>query len=502
MVDHPQSGPNHNKAQRRPLRTIRSRLLIQVNGALAVALVILLVVDYRRSLRARLEQKQSALAEEARALLAVMSHLKEADRLYVQKHLDRVCASMKEEESPGHHVAMRLHEILYQAHSHHRASPEILAAMQRASPSNDHLSRFGEQTLIVGIAQDEKNAVYVSENLHNVRRAIIRQVFWHLAAMFLLCVVGAVIVNLALVRLVARPVEQLAATVQLISSGKLGAQTAAAATREMDILSSAINEMSLTLAQNDHERRMQLTKARQVQEHLLPDLIKNEDLETAHLYLPASTVAGDYYDVLQLPDGSWLFCIADVTGHGIAAAMGAVVLKTLILEATKGSHSPACILAYLNERFCAVSLPADFATMLVARWEPRASQLIYASAGHEKGYLISTGGATRELQSTGLPLGIEPDDSWESLCLDVSERDRLFLVTDGLAEAQNREGEQFGRRDLVSAFAAFCDLPLECVPGEIEHRLALHRQGRSGDDDVTVLIIDLKGELKHGAHGQ
>lgn len=485
----------------RRLPTVRARLLIWVNTVLGAAMVLVLFADYQQELRSRLQQKQIALAEEARALLAIMSHLTDEDRTRIQDHLDRVCAGMQEEESPGHHVAMRLNGIEYQAHSHHRASPELLAAMKRAAQSESHQSLHGNQALIAGSAEDGGNVVYVSEGLSNVRRVIFRHLLWRLGAMILLCTLAAVVVNLALVRLVARPVERLASTVNRIAQGELGIQTADATTREMAFLAQALNQMSLSLARNERERNLQLTKARSVQQQLLPAPFENEQLATAYLYLPASTVAGDYLDVLQTSAGSWVLCVADVTGHGIAAAMGAVILKTLLLEATKETDSPERILTYVNERFYAVSLPGDFASMIVVRWDPYVPRLTHASAGHEKGFLVSPEGCVRELESTGMPLAIEADGSWEACAHDLKAGDRLFLVTDGLAEAQSPTTEQFGRHHLAKMLEQVRDLSLNSIIHEVETALDSHRKRHPSDDDVTLLVVELRETLNDPGKG-
>lgn len=247
-----------------------------------------------------------------------------------------------------------------------------------------------------------------------------------------LAIVGSVVINVMLIHLVVRPLSKLVTTVRAIAEGKLGTQADALQTTELSFLAVEINEMSSALAAVDRDRKIQLKKAREIQQHLLPQNITAPGLIVTPIFQPAEDVSGDYYDALPLLDGSWLFCVADVTGHGIPAAMTAATLKTLLLQAAEHLTCPAKILDFISRRIATVSLPSDFVSMLLVRVSPKTKALQYASAGHETAWLLAPDGTLRELRSTGLLLGVVDDTAWDAETRTVTAGERLLMVTDGV----------------------------------------------------------------------
>jgi sigma-B regulation protein RsbU (phosphoserine phosphatase) len=248
--------------------------------------------------------------------------------------------------------------------------------------------------------------------------------------------------------------------------------------------------MSRALDESDRKRRFEMAKARCIQDHLLPRRCLVNGLNLAHLYRPASDVGGDYFDVLPISDGSWLFCIADVTGHGVAAAMEAVILKTLLLGATEKHTSVDSILSFVNDRFTAVCFPEHFASMLLVRWKPQDALLEYASAGHETAYLVNQNGGIAELRATGPLIGLQEYGTWNLASLSLDKGDRLFLVTDGIVETEDPNGKYFGRDKLKGILVHSRHAPLEAVVQELNEALAGHQRGQPGHDDVTLLAIE------------
>ncbi len=151
-------------------------------------------------------------------------------------------------------------------------------------------------------------------------------------------------------------------------------------------------------------------------------------LAFACLYQPAEDVAGDYYDISTLPDGSCLICVADVTGHGVPAALSAMMLKAYLEHACEHHNTdPGEILRFLNYRLAVVAQTDNFATMCIVVIDASRRCLRYASAGHETGLLLRGDGQVRELKSTGLVLGILEDTNWTTRSLEIVPGDRLLL---------------------------------------------------------------------------
>jgi serine phosphatase RsbU (regulator of sigma subunit) len=504
------TGDAYDKIQQRagagdspqPKPTVRSRLLLAVNLPLAALLAVFLAYDYSRELGQRLDEKRIALEEEAKTMLPAVLQVRHHGAGSVQRYIDTVCGRMQDAESPGHHIAAELDGETFQAAAHHRASPEIMLAMRQAARSFSHRAPFGETELIVGSQQRDGATVYVSETLEDLRAAVMGDIVRRLVGFALSAMVVALVVNVVLVRIVSKPLDRLVGTVQQIGAGQLGTEAEPFSTAELDYLAGEINAMSNSLAAADRDRKAQMAKARDIQRNLLPHDIAAPEINVAHVFEPADDVGGDYYDILPLDDGAWLFCVADVTGHGVPAAMTAAMLKTLLLQAAESLASPAEMLRLINQRFTAVSLAGDFATMALVRAVPRAGSLTYASAGHEPPWLAPLNGQPRELPSTGLILGIDAEAAWEDVTIDMAMGDRLLIVTDGVSETFNREGKMFGRERLGGVLGESRDLSVEQAAGRINEALKDFRGDAAQTDDVTLVLFEIATNPQVGSDKQ
>ena len=207
----------------------------------------------------------------------------------------------------------------------------------------------------------------------------------------------------------------------------------------------------------------------------------------------ADEVGGDYYDVITLSDGTVLLCVADVTGHGVSAAMATVLLRSLLHTAAESLCCPREILDFANRRFVEATLPGDFATVILVQVDVQSRRLEYASAGHETALLLSPYGERRVLESTGLILGIDADATWESQECDLAQGERLLLVTDGVTETHGPNGTLFGRDRLIELLQNFPESSLDEVINRIKHALAAFQQGTVQHDDVTMVLAALDG---------
>ncbi len=471
-------------------RTIRFQLLLAVNTAMALLLLLFLILDYHREITDRVAEKHVALEEEAKTLLPAVLRIRPYGIQAVQKYVDQVCGRMRDAHSPGHHIAVDLDGCVLQTLAHHRSSPEMLEAMQAAARSPTHQATLGNEELVVGVDHEENLTVFVSEELTNVRQAVRKQIVPRLAGIAVMGIVAAVVVNLVFLRMVAKPLQELVATVRQITKGRFGVQAGPFHNEEFMYLADAINSMSSTLAETERRRRSEMAKARRIQEHLLPNGVEVPGLSLAHHYQPATEVAGDYYDVVALPDGTWLLCIADVTGHGVPAAMSATMLKTLLLHAAEHHHDPDQILRRIHDEFSAVSLTEDFASMMVARWDRAAGTLQYASAGHEPAWFLPATGSLRELRSTGGLLTVHGEGIWETETLQVSPGDRLMMMTDGITEAANPKDELFGRQRLAHLLASCRDVSVSDTLRRIDEAIRAHRGSAAPNDDATAVVME------------
>ena len=435
--------------QRPKWMSIGTLLIWAVKLPLLVALAVLLPFDYRREMDDAVAAKHANLEEEAMTIYHGLTFFDQKDRREsVQEFIDTVCALTQESRSPGHHIVIRWNARLWQADAHHRASPEIMRAMQQAAVSSDHRAEVGDKTLVVDTFAGNGVEVHVSEYTTNIRRSIRREILLHLAWLAGLAVTAAVIVNVLLWRIVTRPVKRLSNAVSRIAHGDYELKANGFRSREMNNLSGAIQQMSKILSDDERDRRMQMDRAQRIQEHLLPNGVVVPGLSVAHWFQPADEVAGEYYDFLRLPDDTWLICVADVAGHGISAAMGSAMLKALVSHAAEHHREPLEILRFINQRLPAL-LADEFITMYLARWNPCTHRLDYVNAGHEPGLLLSPSGDLRKLPTTRLPLAVEWTADRETETIQLSPGELLLLLTDGIPEATDFHGRQFGRERLA-----------------------------------------------------
>lgn len=466
-----------------PIRTVRFEVLVAVNVVLGLGLLVGLALDYRHTVAERLEDKRVALAEEAATVLPAVLALRTQGSDAIRRYIEAVCAPMKDAVSPGHHIVVELPEGALQARAHGRASPDMLREVRSAAAGQN-------DELVVGSASADGVTVHVSEYLADLRASLREALVWRLLAIIVIGLAAAVALNLILRRMVTKPLRDLVGTLREIGAGGLGARAPDFKTEELSFLAREISTMSDSLAEADRQRRWQMGKARRIQDHLHPRRPEIPGLAVAVAHEPADDVAGDYFDFLPLPDGSWLVCVADVAGHGTPAAMGAAILKAMLLAAAEATTEPGEILARVNKRYCEVSLPEDFATMLLVRWDVTTGTIAYANAGHDPGLVLPPEGDLVTLVSTGTVLGVSSEERWKTRQHQVEPGTRLLLVTDGVAEAQAPGGGQFGRGSVAQTLEDARAEPLGEVLLSLWRRLAAHRGESTMKDDTTAVAVE------------
>jgi sigma-B regulation protein RsbU (phosphoserine phosphatase) len=230
----------------------------------------------------------------------------------------------------------------------------------------------------------------------------------------------------------------------------------------------------------------ELATARAIQLAALPR--RNPELrglEVAAVYTPASDVAGDFYDFLEL-DGVCLgIFIADVSGHGVPAALVASMLKIALATQAENASSPALILANLNTLFCG-RLERQFITAAYVHIDPVAGVITTASAGHPPP-ILRHGETCEEIIAPGVVLGRFRDARYEEVSRPFVPGDTLVLYTDGVTETANRSAEMWGDERLRKAIGAESPKVLAAkIIAEVEAW-----RGVSGppEDDVTMIVV-------------
>lgn len=448
-----QTNPEYESASslfRNALAAVRRwplglHLLWAVNAPLGVMLAVLLVFEYRDEMNRAILEKETGLADEAIAVHQAVSHLSgDHSAKSAQDFITHVCAKMQETRSPGHAILVQRGADSLYSSENGDISGDAIAQLLAAFRQGTSRVQFRGDLVVLGGYEDGDTVVIVTELATNIRQSARREVIWQLGTLASLALIAAAIVGVVLWKLIRNPLRRMSATVDTISRGEFGIVLESPVGRELQDLTQSFNTMSAVLAANERRRHREMQRTREIQQHLLPDSMTIPGLVVASAYLPAEDVAGDYFDLIPLSDGSWLIVIADVSGHGIAAAMAATILKALLLCESDNSIAPHEILGRANRRLVSL-LPAGlFVTLLLAVWCSDTRRLRYVNAGHPSGLLWNPRDGFRELASSAMPAGLlqtsyEPRESL------IARDDRLIFFTDGLIEASSPAGSMFGK---------------------------------------------------------
>lgn len=472
--------------------SLRFQLLIGVNATMAVLLALALLADYQRELSHHLRHEKGALLAEAETIAAALPALDRPDVDSIQRLLDSVITGMNSTNAPKHRLLVEWngHSIEPKSVSRDPVEAERFRRPGSVKTATKPHDVWETADFVVGMCAKDGFTVHVAEPLAVLQREIGYETLERLLVLIVAGLVAMGMVDFILLRALVRPMEHLSDTVAAIGSGKLGVQVAQYRTAELAVLAQSINTMSVMLAAHDREVQQQMSKARRLQQHLLPPWPAIEGLITERRFLPATEVTGDYHEAIPLSNNQWLFCIADVTGHGIPAAMTAAMLKILFRQAVAQTHDPHQILNHLNTNFGEMVLPGDFATMMIVLWQPHEHRICYSNAGHEPGMLLRQNGELVLMESDGMMVGAIPEARWELHTQPVAPGDRLFMYTDGAVEVFNEKRELFGRKRLTAALVDHHTASPQVAVTQIIQRLDEFRGQRPFSDDVTLLLME------------
>jgi sigma-B regulation protein RsbU (phosphoserine phosphatase) len=235
--------------------------------------------------------------------------------------------------------------------------------------------------------------------------------------------------------------------------------------------------------------------ARQVYLGLLPERDPEfEGLEISGACISADTVGGDYYGYHKLPDGGLGIAMADVTGHGIGAAMYMAAMKGVFQAESRRVISPADLLRRANEALESDFSRSDiFATAFFAHFAPGATRFEYALGGHNPPMLIRACGKVEMLDRGGIALGILPDVQYEETTCLPDAGDTLVVYTDGLPEARDEQRNLYGMDRFRQLSVANRMAGAEEIRDRLLEDLMKHTAGRSPSDDVTLMVVKFLG---------
>ena len=244
--------------------------------------------------------------------------------------------------------------------------------------------------------------------------------------------------------------------------------------------------------------KRELEIARKIQLSLLPQ--KNpaiEGLDISGVCIPTTEVGGDYYDYFNLTDKTFGIVIADVTGKGTSAAFYMAVVKGMMLSLTSIYSSPKELLQELNRRIYGTMDRRVFITMIYAVIDVRAKSLKFARAGHNA--LLARSAEQDEVQNftpSGIGLGLAHESLFDSY---ISEQkikfqsgDTFVFYTDGIAEAMNKDLEEFGEQKLIDVVSRLDRHSADATNQQIISEVNQFVKGAIQHDDITLVTVKVQ----------
>jgi len=247
-----------------------------------------------------------------------------------------------------------------------------------------------------------------------------------------------------------------------------------------------------------NERRLlsietELETARQIQSSILPARVPElENLRIATAYHPMTAVAGDFYQFVH-PDKNHVgILVADVSGHGIPAALISSMIKVAMQSVAVHADDPAQVLGGLN-RILSSEAHGQFASAAYVWIDCESRKMLYSAAGHPP--LLCWRDTKREMQrieSNGLLFGVEADSEYPVCSVPLQASDRFLLYTDGVTETENAEGVAFGDRQLERIVRNYRLHPASELSRQLISELQTWRPAAvNQQDDITLIVVDV-----------
>jgi sigma-B regulation protein RsbU (phosphoserine phosphatase) len=265
-------------------------------------------------------------------------------------------------------------------------------------------------------------------------------------------------------------------------------------TREVELLLAFIGLLLLlVMVLGDHiSMKRDIEIAREIQRWLVPRVPPEvAGVDMAFATRPAKMVAGDYYDAFRrAADGPLLVAVADVAGKSVPAAMLMATFQASLRALAGSQGSLSDLVAGLNRQACSNNMNGRrFTTAFLAELDPVTGTLNYLCAGHNPPMLKHHDGSIERLKSESIPLGIEINEKYETGRTVLERGDVLIIYTDGVTEARDEDGKEFGESRLL----ALAGQPLEdraaMTLSTIMRKLDEFVGGAPQHDDITCLVV-------------
>ncbi len=236
-------------------------------------------------------------------------------------------------------------------------------------------------------------------------------------------------------------------------------------------------------------RAFEIEEARNIQQAMVcVEPLQVEPVEIASRFRPVTEVGGDFLDYFRLENHRLGLYLGDVVGKGLAAAMYAALAMGTIRGIHKSGTDPSSVMALLNERLRMRVVPGRYCALQYAVYDPATRELCFANAALPRPILVSPRGC-REVGDGGLPSGLFAGAVYERYSVDLQPGDAVLFCTDGILEARNAEGEDFGLERVLE----LCAENSTASPDTLLDRLFADVDDFTGEgpahDDMTAIVL-------------
>jgi serine phosphatase RsbU (regulator of sigma subunit) len=258
---------------------------------------------------------------------------------------------------------------------------------------------------------------------------------------------------------------------------------------------STVLENARLLSEEREKRHLEqeLKIARSIQQAMLPPKLPQQGwLVAAGSSMACFDVGGDYFDVMQLPPHRWGAVLADVSGKGVAAALMASLIQGAFFATSSLDSQLSEIVARVNGYISERAANARFVTVFYCSISENGS-MRWVNAGHCPALVVRSSGPIETLPAGGPPVGLFPDAVFPESGIALSPGDKVVIYSDGVSEAHNAAGQQFGEKRLVEAVARHGSQSAAGLFLALEGEITSFTAGAPQKDDLTLLVLGYQG---------
>ena len=243
----------------------------------------------------------------------------------------------------------------------------------------------------------------------------------------------------------------------------------------------------------------ELDVARSIQMDALPSVFPPfPDIHEFEIYAnmtPAKEIGGDFYDFFMIDDNHLGMAIADVSGKGVPAALFMMISKRLLKSRAMNGGKPSEVLRYLNDRMCEENSNTMFVTVWFGILDITNGEIIAASAGHEYPFITDETGKFHMFKDPhGIMIGALEDQDYEDYTMTIPKDGKLFVYTDGVAEAQNMEETLFGLDRIGENLNKLSEQDPQSLIEGMHQAIDAFEEGAEQFDDITMLCVEFSGK--------